>query len=305
VVVFNTLRRSIMRGIRRHYQSTSPGQALVEFATFFLFLMLLLAGVINIGGLLTDHLNIEYAARQGARTGAVLANQTNADCAIIGAISAAIAGMPNLTLNQITIYKAGPDGQPAPPPPGLPLQEDVYAGNSVCILVGGSPSITPAPLPGNINWPTANRDNSPFSEDSVGVRLDYTYAFQFPLLLTGTFTSSDSAVMPLNPFSLPGSIPTSTPPPTVPPTATPCPGGLCPPPTATPTAGPTATPGPTPTPSPTATPTPTATPCPGGICPATPTPTPLPTPTPTPIPPTPTPLPPTPTPLPTPTPGGG
>ncbi|MGH2517642.1 MAG: TadE/TadG family type IV pilus assembly protein, partial [Ktedonobacterales bacterium] len=148
---------------------------MVEFATFFLFLMLLLAGVVNVGGLLTDHVNIEYAARQGARTGAVIANQANADCAILGAVSAALVGMPNLVMNQITIYKAGPDGKPAPPPPGLPVQEDIYAGNSVCLIVGGAPSISPAPNPANINWPTSSRDNSPFSEDSLGVRLDYTY----------------------------------------------------------------------------------------------------------------------------------
>lgn len=285
--------RVAARGIRRHYERRAPGQALVEFATFFLFLLLLVAGVVNVGGLLTDHVNIEYAARQGARTGAVIANQANADCAIIGAVSAAALNMPSLVLNQITIYNAGPDGQPAPPPPGQPVQEDVYVGSSTCTIVGGSPSITPAPSPSNINWPPASRNTSPFSEDSLGVRLDYTYTFQFPLLLTGTFNSVDSAVMPLNPNALPGSIPTSTPPPTVPPTATPCPGGVCPSPTPTPTPGPTATVGPT------ATPLPTATPCPGGICPATPTPTP------TPIPPTPTPLPPTPTPQPTPTPGGG
>ena len=49
--------------------------------------------------------------------------------------------------------------------------------------------------------------NTPYQEDSVGVEVDYSYAFQFPLLGGGTFLSSDYTVMPINPvgLTLPGS----------------------------------------------------------------------------------------------------
>src|SRR5260370_25113513 len=100
----------------RRPRQRQRGQALIEFAMFFLILLYLLAGGTNITFLLNTHLNIVYAARQGARTGAVLGNQSgisgsDSDCAILGAVDAAVAGMPNLTINKITIYLAGPNGQ--------------------------------------------------------------------------------------------------------------------------------------------------------------------------------------------------
>ena len=293
MVAFPWSRRVCGRRTRRLLR----GQALLEFAIFFQVLLFLTIGVIDIGGLLDDHVSIEYAARQGARTGAVLGNAAPAatpystDCAIIGAVQAALVGVPNVSLQWIHIYDAGPDGSFVA---GSPIPQDLYAGNSQCGISGGLPTITPAPNPANLNWAPSARNSAAFSEDSLGVQLDYSYTFQFPLVFTGTFLSSDRAIMPLNPAVIPSNIPTPTPPPaptatlgptpTPTPTATPCPGGVCP------------TPTPTPTPAPTATPVPTATPC--VTC---PTPTPAPTPTPTQIP-TPTP---TLTPLPTPDPGGG
>jgi len=260
-------------------------------------------GLVDIGGLLDDHVSIVYAARQGARTGAVLGSAAPAatpystDCAVIGAVQAALQGMPNVTLRWIHIYEAGPDGAFAP---GTPIPQDLYAGSSQCAIVSGVPTITPAPTPSNLNWAPANRDDTAFSEDSLGVQLDYSYSFQFPLVFTGTFQSTDRAIMPLNPSVIPSGIPTPTPPPTATPrpapTPTPC-FGACPAPTFTPQ--PTATPLPTATPGPTPTPAPTATPCP--LCP-TPTPRPTPTPAPTATP-APTPVP-TATPQPTFTPGG-
>lgn len=286
------------------HRGCSRGQALLEFALFFQVMLFLIAGLVDIGGLLNDHISIVYAARQGARTGAVLGNAAPAatpystDCAIIGAVQSAMQGMPNVTVVRIHIYNSGPDGSVAP---GSPIPEDLYAGNSQCEIVGGLPTITSTPGAGNLNWAPAGRNNTAFSEDSLGVKIDYSYTFQFPLVFTGTFQSSDQAIMPLSPSVIPSNIPTPTPPPPptptpLPPTptATPCGPGGCPTPTPSPTPRPTPTPGPTPTPLP------TATPC-AGAC---PTPTPAPTATPTPLPtPTPTPVP-TPTPQPTFTPGG-
>jgi len=201
------------RMMRRRWRRMQRGQALLEFAMFFLFLTYLLAGTTNIGGLLNDHISVEYATRQGARTGAVLGNQGGAsglaaDCAIIGAIDAALVGMPSVTLNQITIYKAGADGQPIDS-----TTWDVYAGNSTCTVSGSVDTISPGVLnnPPTGGWPPASRQNQPFQEDSLGVRVDYTYTFNFPLLPGGTFTASDYAVMPIDPVAIPSPQPTDTP----------------------------------------------------------------------------------------------
>jgi TadE-like protein len=186
--------RSAPRHLLRRRRS--PGQAMVEFATFFVFIMLIIAGVVDIGGLLDDHVSIEYATRQGARTAAVMGTQVNADCAIIGAIDAALAGMPNMQLNQLIIYKAGADGLPQ----GA-SSETTYAGSTICTVVNNAPSLSLPPILNN--YPPSIRSNTPFTEDSVGIELDYTYTFQLPLLGSGTFSSSDQAVMPVSPITVP------------------------------------------------------------------------------------------------------
>jgi hypothetical protein len=38
-----------------------------------------------------------------------------------------------------------------------------------------------------------------YTEDSLGVKIDYTYQFQFNLLGAGAFPTSDYAVYPMNP----------------------------------------------------------------------------------------------------------
>jgi Flp pilus assembly protein TadG len=180
----------------RRRSRRSPGQALVEFAAFFVFIMLLVAGVVDIGGLLDDHVSIEYATRQGARTAAVLGTQSVADCAIIGAINAAVANMPNMRVTQIIIYKSGANG--------LPLgssSETIYPGNTICTVSGSSYTLSQVPTLNN--YPPANRSNLAFTEDSVGIELDYTYTFQLPILGGGTFSAADRAIMPVSPITVP------------------------------------------------------------------------------------------------------
>src|SRR5262249_29212277 len=113
------------------------GQALVEFTVFFVLTMVLIAGLVNVGGLLTDHLNVEYAARQGARTAGVLGNQAFADCAIIGAIQNALLNMPNLQLNQIVIYRSDAAGLSQGS-----SSETIYPGNIICTVTGGVPTLS-------------------------------------------------------------------------------------------------------------------------------------------------------------------
>jgi hypothetical protein len=187
--------------VRRRRQR---GQALVEFAIFVVILVNLLAGVVDIGGLLSDHVSVVYAARQGARTAAVLGNLGKADCAAVGAIQAAIANLPNVTLNRIIIYKAGADGLPIDA-----TTQESYPGNTQCNAVAGTLTQTPAPD----GYHPDKRNNQPLIEDSVGVELDYTYAFPLPFLPIGaasTMDLSDHAVMPINPTGVASPQPSPT-----------------------------------------------------------------------------------------------
>lgn len=191
---------------RRRWRRGSKGQALVEFMAFLMFLLFLVQGVVNVGGLLDDHLSIVYATRQGARTAAVLGQQANADCAVVGAVNAAMAGLANVKVTKITVYQANASGQSAGP-------QNVYTPltSSTPITCSGT-TINATQTAG---YPTTSRNNLPFTEDSVGVRVDYVYTFQFPFFSGGTFAASDYTVMPVNPVGLPttptpGAVPTAT-----------------------------------------------------------------------------------------------
>jgi Flp pilus assembly protein TadG len=182
----------------RRARRAQNGQAIIEFALFFTFMMFLLAGVTDIAGLLDGHMNVVYAARQGARTGAVLNNQQWADCAIVGAIHAVLANQPNITLTQITIYQADSTGQDDG-------THEIYPGNSNCL----APATAPSPGPIVDGWPSTTRTNTTFpSEDSIGVQLNYSYQWQFGLVGSGTFSTSDFAVFPLNVAGEPTPLPT-------------------------------------------------------------------------------------------------
>ncbi len=209
-----------MKNPRTGLCRVSRGQALIELALFFPLLMFMVIGATDIAGLLDDHLSIVYAARTGARVGSVMGDNQYADCAVIGAVRAALANNPNITLNQITIYDAQPDGiDPVYYNGNLnaPL-EDVYPGSASCI--SSSPnSGTISVAPTTYNWPpngggslnTPPRDVTPFTESSIGVKLDYTYTFSFTPFGGGSFVSSDYVVMPLEVIIIDNATPTPTP----------------------------------------------------------------------------------------------
>ena len=193
-------RRSVPRVGRRQ-----RGQALVEFATFVLFVVTLLAGVVDTGGLLNDHTSLEYAARQAARTASVLGTASAADCGALGAVQADAAYLPSVHILHIIIYKAAADGSPA----DLVNSADAYTGSTTCLASGvtsqGCVSTADFTTPITCLWPPSGRNNTPFTADSVGVEIDYTYTFEFPFppFATGTFVASDHAVIPLNPVVIP------------------------------------------------------------------------------------------------------
>ncbi|HEY7778678.1 MAG TPA: TadE/TadG family type IV pilus assembly protein [Ktedonobacterales bacterium] len=170
------------------------GQALIEFALVVTFLLFLLVGVTDLAGLLDAHLNVIYAARQGARTGAVLGNKVDADCAIVGAIQSTLANQPNFTLNKITVFQVD---HSTDQPTGL---QDVYAGNAQCdaSMATITPGATSATwLPNDPAKPPA-RNTTEFQEDYIGVTLDYSYTWQFDLFGSGSFQSTDTVIFPLD-----------------------------------------------------------------------------------------------------------
>ena len=196
--------KSLFPHISRRLLRRRRGQALVEFAIFIVLLANLLAGVVDIGGLLGDHASMVFAARQGARTASVLGNLGKSDCATVGAVQAAITNLPNVTLTRIIIYKAGANGLPVDT-----ITQESYPGNTQCNAATGTLTQIPSPD----GYHPDQRNNRPLVEDSVGVELDYTYAFPLPFLPIGAVSSinlSDYAVMPIDPTGVASPQPTPT-----------------------------------------------------------------------------------------------
>lgn len=192
--------RALRHGEVRRPRRTQRGQAMIEFSMFAVFLFTLAAGVADVGSLLDDHENVVFAARQGARTGSVLGPQTAADCAIVGAVHASVLNQSDLSLQQIIIYKSDANGLPTVV--GGTVQEDVYPGYVDCvngaIVDGRAAPPQPTVAPTVNNWPPSSRSNTPFTEDSLGVELDYTFQWRFNLFGTGSLSGVDRSVFPIN-----------------------------------------------------------------------------------------------------------
>ncbi len=104
-----------------HDRERTRAQSLVEYAVIVPVFFLILLGMLELGFAFSHHLTMEYATREGARTGAALANGSddfpcnNVDQQIIAAVQRVLtASGSQVNLNQIQsirIFKAGANGQ--------------------------------------------------------------------------------------------------------------------------------------------------------------------------------------------------
>jgi Flp pilus assembly protein TadG len=99
-------RSSSLRMIGRRVWSCEHGSNLVEFGFSAVFLLLLIAGIVDFGGALQNFIIMENAAHEGARTAALLpcnaANRAAYRAAVVGA-AVGEATASNLTLNSSNI----------------------------------------------------------------------------------------------------------------------------------------------------------------------------------------------------------
>jgi hypothetical protein len=205
---------------RLHRARDQRGQGLIEFALMLPLFMVLLLGVLEFGTAFRHHLGLEYATREGARSGAALANgggllgcgagkspnAAKVDPLIIEAVERVLTGAGSpialSDVTQIRIYKANAAGSESGPvniwtyTPGM----------------GPIPSDTTTPLdfsPSSVGWSVCSRTNAN-PADSLGVSITYTYAFRTGLAsvmrLVGpstgpSLTLVDRTVMSVNPTS--------------------------------------------------------------------------------------------------------
>jgi hypothetical protein len=203
-------------------RNVERGQGLIEFALILPLFAVLLLGVLELGTAFSHHLSLEYATREGARSGSALANGGGAlgcgsgqspkastvDPLIIEAVERVLTspGSPIVlsSVTQIRIYKSTASGAETP---GLV--------NVWTYSLGGGPTPVDSTDPldfkqsGATGWTVCSRSNAN-PADVLGVSITYTYTFTTGLtqvlsmigVTTGpVWTMSDRTVMNLNPTS--------------------------------------------------------------------------------------------------------
>jgi Flp pilus assembly protein TadG len=191
--------------IRRRPRGDERGQGLVEFSLLVPAFLLLLLAMLEFGFVFDHLLTIQYATREGARTGAALAAggsslpcATGVDPLIIQAVNRVLQSNGSRVdvteIQEIRIYKAGANGS-----------QDLTSPNAFNIWNYSNATHTFTQT--SVGWSACVRNNG-VNPDSIGVSLVYRYRMQTSLgsVLrffggTGwsTITISDRTVMSLNP----------------------------------------------------------------------------------------------------------
>ena len=204
---------------RQRHQRHQRGQALVEFTIVFPIFMFLLLGMMEFGFAFSDRLTLGNATREGARVGASLVTGSTTACTgdPNGVDTAIVASMQFILksggsdvdlshINSIKIYKSNTSGK----------QIGSYV-NTWTYTPGAGPDADSGPgvekldfSPQSSGWPACTRSNGSGNPDSIGVSIDYSYAFKTPLSAVSSvlgFTRAstidivDTTVMSLNPTS--------------------------------------------------------------------------------------------------------
>jgi hypothetical protein len=193
------------------------GQGLVEFALVLPIVLMLIAGVIEIGLLGNDAITIGYGSREGARAGSALGKGGVRDCTTgddpAGVDQAIVAGVQRIIessgsdvdlsdITQILIFQATSGGAKI----SDRINTWTYSG------ADSGPDIDPGPgvsrldfSPATTTWPACSRQNGA-TPDILGVEVLYDRELSSPLaaILRGlglrpVVGLSETTVMTLNP----------------------------------------------------------------------------------------------------------
>jgi Flp pilus assembly protein TadG len=186
--------RKMLLAPSKERRKDQSGQTLVEFALVLPLLLTVIFGTIEFCFLYQSTNTVNFAAREGARVGAVLGpTDAGADSKIITAIFDSTSGGSGLLFSQIQmieIFKSDQNGT-VPATLGSCAQqtnEDVYDGSgNAC--------------PGALGWPPSSRNATFNSADYLGVRITFVYNWvtSFVSAAQGQFRTSSVSIQLIEP----------------------------------------------------------------------------------------------------------
>ena len=182
-----------MRGHMTTRDRRQRGATIVEAAIVFPVLILTVVGLLEFGLVFKDFLTVSFAAREGARIGALVGNDVDADCQIIQGVIGELGTnlVTDGTITHIEIFQA----DPATGNPGL-TNDWTYTGSDPTDCLDWTP------LP--YNYPEGNFRNvvagpsKPLDILGVTISASHDYITNMPPF-GGTINLSESAIQRLEP----------------------------------------------------------------------------------------------------------
>jgi len=219
-----------LRPLAARHRPSNAGQGLVEFSLILPLILLLLLGMMEFGVAFNRQLTLEYATREGARTGASLVNGGGTLGCSSGQSPNAAAVDPQIVAAVERVLKEPPNDVPILRPidinqvQGIRIFEVTSSGtitgkgNDWSYSAGAGPVIDGQRLDfvqGSVSWSACSRSNAN-PPGSIGVSIAYGYSFITPLgtlnqllarmwrdeqnpPLNNTLTMRDRTIMQLNP----------------------------------------------------------------------------------------------------------
>ncbi len=187
------------------------GQAMVEMVLILPVFLMIIIGTLEFGFAFDHNLTLQYATREGARSGSALVNgggplgcgagkspnAATVDQTIVSAVER-VLGSPSSPIDinmvsEIRIFKANAAGGEAGP-----ANRWVYAAGAGPVVDGRAMNFAPS---GAQTWSACSRANGS-SPDSIGVSVSYTYTLRTPIRAFFSWVSlpaADRTVMQMNP----------------------------------------------------------------------------------------------------------
>jgi len=171
---------------------SEKGTTLVEFSFIFMMMMVLAIGSFEWGMGFRDRLAVSQAVREGARVGAAIGDDSQADCLILEASAGALSSIGGKEVKEVWIYKSSKTGV-------VSIERQRYrpkvGGDNPALLACGAGWYKIQQ-----DWVPENRDVKGENRDWIGVRvvLDHQWKTNF-LWWNGTVEWQESVVFHFEP----------------------------------------------------------------------------------------------------------